>query len=394
MKQFGTNTLLQTAMQRTGLTDFGTPDFMDGLNAFVNGLNNAGDIKEDRWDQAFEYILRLLMNRLWCAKDLTDHPEILDIELTPPVVILSLPRTGSTKLQRMLGASNSFNSAPFWQMNMFARIPGEPNGGVERRIAETRALEKWIYNVSPDMLKGHPMFTDEPEEEQLLNENTFRATRMGFVFNSPDYAQWLAEADVTPMYDYMHMQFQYLHWQFYQNTNKPFLLKAPTNFGYEDQLVRIFGRNTKFIVPHRDPENVVASITRVLEYYRAWFIGNDQSNLAHELGERTMQMFAHHARVHMQWREKNPDIQIIDVAFNDINRNTQDVLRNVYQFLDIELTEKTRQSVAKWEQNKSKNKFKKNDYKSEDFGLSREKIHQAFAPYIDHFSEHLHLKSA
>ena len=68
MKQFGTNTLLQTVMQRTGLTDFGTPDFMDGLNAFVNGLNNPGDIKEDRWDQAFEYILRLFMNRLWVKR--------------------------------------------------------------------------------------------------------------------------------------------------------------------------------------------------------------------------------------------------------------------------------------------------------------------------------------
>src|SRR5206468_12116787 len=90
------------------------------------------------------------------------------------IIITSLPRTGSTKLHRLLGASGDFQVVEYWKGHMFARIPGALHGGRDQRIAETRVYEKWLYEVSPDMITGHPVFTDEAEEEMQLFEYSFR----------------------------------------------------------------------------------------------------------------------------------------------------------------------------------------------------------------------------
>jgi LPS sulfotransferase NodH len=389
VKAFDVNQLLHQAQTETGLSDFGPPDFLEGLDALISGLNTQGDISDERWQDAFNYFKRLLVNRLHCAKDLREHPEILERELRPPVIILPLPRTGSTKLHRLLSASNSFNAVPFWQMHLFSRIPGEPNGGADRRIAETRRFEEWIYQVCPDTLKGHPMFTEEPEEEQILKDASFRSPRLAALFSAPQYSQWLSQADISPTYDYLLTQFKYLYWQFYTETDKPFLLKSPSNIGYENQLVRIFGPQTKMIMPHRDPVNVVSSICRVIEYSRAWFISENQQGLAEDLGQMILAMFAHQSQVHIAWREQNPEVQILDVAYRDINNNTEAVLNDVYDFLDIELTSNIRQAVNAWERDKSKNRYARNDYRPEEFGLTTAQIHQAFAPYMERFQQYL-----
>ena len=105
MNRLDVDELLTTARQRTGLADFGPPDFMEGLRALVTGVSTEAAIRPDCWSHLSERILRLLLNRLWCAKDIADHPEILREQAKSPVIIVSLPRTGSTKLHRMVGAA-------------------------------------------------------------------------------------------------------------------------------------------------------------------------------------------------------------------------------------------------------------------------------------------------
>ena len=123
-----------------------------------------------------------MRNRLWFAKDLAEHPQIINEDAGSPIIIASLPRTGSTKLDRMLGALGDFHTLTLWKANMFARIPGLPDGGRTRRIAETREFEHWMYATSPEILQGHPMFTDEPDEDHLLTEYTFRSSYCGGLF--------------------------------------------------------------------------------------------------------------------------------------------------------------------------------------------------------------------
>ena len=69
---------------------------------------------------------------------LTRHPEIHDIEITRPIIIAGLPRTGTTHLHNLLGADPALRSLPYWEslepVLAGARSPGpaSPIPGVAR----------------------------------------------------------------------------------------------------------------------------------------------------------------------------------------------------------------------------------------------------------------------
>ena len=241
----------------------------------------------------------------------------------------------------------------------------------------------------PDYIKGHPIFAEEPDEEQILNRFTFRAPILTTMFYAPEAARWVAQSDLTPMYRYMLMQLKYLQWQHHRDKVRPWLLKSPTNVGNEHHLIELFGRDLKVICPHRDPVNIVCSIIRTSEYTSSVYsdILKNNKTLAYEKARRMLKMLALSAEKHIQWRVQNPDIKILDLSYEDINRRSIDVLRKVYAHLDLELTSEIEESVIGWEQDKDRNRFARNTYSAEEFGLTDEQIREAFQPYIKRFSD-------
>jgi Sulfotransferase family len=374
------NHLLGLAEERTGLADFGPDDFRIGLEMLVKGVNAEVPVRPDRIEALRENLLRLLINRLWFQKDLAEHPEILDEVIDSPIIITSLPRTGSTKLHRMLGASGDFQVVEYWKGHLFARIPGAPDGGQEQRIAETRAYEKWLYEVSPNMITGHPVFTDEAEEEMQLLEYSFRTTACA-VFVSGSYFEWILNADSAPAYDYLKRQLQYLQWQFPQNRHKPWLLKTPIHFGLESQLCRIFD-NPRFIVTHRDPVKCVPSTAVISHNWHMLYINAEIDLTA---GEVMASSLGSTADQHLAWRDSNPGRQILDIAFADVSARDTEVVRSIYDTFGLRLTERSKQSMLNWSACNPRNKHGSHSYSAEQFGTSDVAIRKRFAKYIERF---------
>lgn len=388
MKKYDASEILSEAKLRTGLSDFGQPEFLENYTTAISSINDKQEIAQDRWDVVREYFIRLLVNRLRFAKDITDHPEILSEDLKPPVAIVALPRTGSTKLQRMLGVSDAYQNLLWWQMHMFARIPGALNGGVEERISVTKEFEHWVYKVCPDMVKGHPRYAEEPEEEQILNEFMFPPV-LSVQFSGADYTEeQLAAQDMGAVYNYMKMQLQYLQWQFHKTDPKPWLLKSPTNLGFEALLTQTFGQDTKIICTHRDPKNVVASIAKTAEYYRNTFSDVTNEEKQHSLGRNMLNALVFGISQHMAWRDANPQAKILDIGFKDITTLPLSVLHDVYAFTGDVVTAEIEKAVEDWETDQQIT-HKKNEYSLEEFGLTEAEVNTVFAPYIERFQEYL-----
>jgi hypothetical protein len=386
MSQLTVDGLLKTAQQRTGLSDFGPDDFREGLDVLVEGLNTEAGIRADRWEQVREQrILRLLMNRLWFAKDLNDHPEILDEDLGAPVIMAGLPRTGSTKLHRILAATGGFQVLRFWSANMFARIPGEPDGGRARRIHETRAQEKWMYEASPGLHHGHPLYTDEAEEDQWIMEATFRHPVIFGLFDSPKYAKWIAQADMQPTFDYFLKQLKYLQWQFGER-GKPWLIKTPPHLGSEEFLTGIFDKKPSFIFTHRDPAKCISSIVSTVMVMRMLYTDRDTS---HTFGAGALAVFSHCANEHMKWRDTKPDNPMLDLGFRDITEHGVDTVRKVYAFLGMPFTDEAARGAQQWEAANPKDKHGKAAYSAAALGSTDEDIRRAFTTYIDRYSAYI-----
>ncbi len=385
MTAFDVNDLLATARDRTGLSDFGPNDFMEGLTILIKGINKSGLIRDDRSGDLRERFLNMLVNRLWFAKDLADHPEIEDEDIGSPVIIASLPRTGSTKLQRFLGASNDFQALRLWSVSRFARIPNMADGGKAERIRQTYEYEKWMYDVSPEIAKWHPMHTEEPEEDCFLMESTFRDTLNFGITGATDFIEWFNHADRQPAFDYFISVIKYLQWQFPSDRHKPWVFKNPFHLGAEARLAQIH-KNPRFIITHRDPVKCMPSVTHTIMAVRKMYSHVDTSqNLASEMLEACSRQTVEH----MKWRDSNPDAPVLDLSFREVTQGGAAVAKKIYDFLEMDFSEASQANVQAWEDRNPRDKHGRTSYSPDEIGMSDAEIRAAFSPYIDRFSDYM-----
>ena len=111
-------------------------------------------------------------------RDLIMHPEILDEEILPPVFITSLPRTGSTKLHRILGASGDFHAMKFWHAYQFAPLADTATGENDPRIGMAENFLAGLQQRAPKYLEQHPMLltTEEDNIRSMPASTAFTST--------------------------------------------------------------------------------------------------------------------------------------------------------------------------------------------------------------------------
>lgn len=376
--------LMRAASAQTGLNDFGPDDFREGFSLLVDAIDREAQIRDGCRAKLEWKFVNLLAQRLWFARDMQDHPEIARERIRSPLIILSLPRTGSTKLHRLLGATGDFQTLNFWQTMRFARVPGAPDGGVAQRIAEAKDYEAWIYAQSPAMLIGHPLHAEEPEEECYLMEATYRHPTIFGHYDVPTFAAWIVNADLKPAYDYLVSVIQYLQWQ-NGSPNKPWLFKDPNHLGQEDYLTAAYD-NPRFIVTHRDPVKCVPSVTSTVMANRA--IYSDLDN-RHAFADKMLGHLSSAADRHMEWRARNPHIEILDLSFADVVKDGQAAARKVYDFAGLNLTPEALSAVRQWEADNPKGKHGEPKYSAEEVGSTDEEIRRTFARYTDAFGAYL-----
>jgi len=114
--------IIADARAETGLDDFGDNSFMEGLIVYLDSLERDAQLSPIGRAGKRLRLVEILCNRLRARKMFQEHPEILEQEIKDPVFIIGLPRTGTTKLQRMIAADpnvaflryyQSFNPVPW-----------------------------------------------------------------------------------------------------------------------------------------------------------------------------------------------------------------------------------------------------------------------------------------
>ena len=383
---FSANQLLRKASENTGLGDFGSEEFREGFDILVSSITARNEVPLDRYAQMEKYFLRLLMNRLWFAKDLADHPEIAEQELLPPVIISSLPRTGSTKLQRLLGATGNFQELLYWQGFNFARRPGKADEGLQQRINETSQHLQWRIQQTPDYFRGHEQNALEPDEDILLMDFSFHSGQLAIQFSTPEYFEWLAKTDYSYVYDYLCLQMKYLQWQFCPGGDKPWVSKCPAHLGREEQLDRIFPQGYYLVATHRKPDQIIPSGAKFIEYMQKEFYENSDAQLAANL------IFAGHTLPvlkQMKWRETDHNAAILDLGFKEVTADSIAAAKKVMEFVGVTFDEVVEKGIREWDKEHRQHKFGKQQASLEEYGIEKAQIDEMMEPYLKAFAQYL-----
>ncbi|MET0988706.1 MAG: sulfotransferase, partial [Steroidobacteraceae bacterium] len=171
--------LIARACKEAEVERFGSPVFLPALRKLVESINEVLDQLHERGRIGIEdTIIRLLVNRLRMQRDLEQHPEILAEVLQPPAAIIGLPRTGTTKLQRLVAAGRGFQELLMWQGFNPAPFSTPELDGRDSRIDAAAKFVRWVENDAPDSHKGHTMIVEGVEEEHHLLDQTFQSPSM------------------------------------------------------------------------------------------------------------------------------------------------------------------------------------------------------------------------
>jgi hypothetical protein len=372
---------MSAAIADTGLADFGLDDFVEPLERLLDSVHTEGDLTAMGVQALEGEASRLLANRLRIQAAINEHPEILDEEVSDPIVITGLARTGSTKLHRVIAADPGMQSLPLWRA--LHPAPLAPAGEPDTRIALADEMSELTAQYFPDVMTAHPMRTHEPEEEVLLLQLSFRTFANAWFFRAPSYLKWLMAADPTPAFHDLKRSLQYLQWSDGGRRGRPWVLKSPVHLGSLDVVFQEFPAAT-VVHCHRDPREAVPSLARLVEVFRL------SRGIGHvdcaELGTFLNGFCAQLWQTNVEQRAKLDESRILDMRYEAIRDDILPLVQAIYASRGTPLEDAAAKAMVAWEQENPQHRFGRHTYTLEQFGLSEDSVDQAFAGYRDHFS--------
>jgi len=369
--------------QSGGLTDFGDPSYRVALEQLCASLEAEAKLSDFGRQLLHHKFVEMLVNRLRIEDYFRRHPEINDEVLLPPVLIVGLPRTGTTMLQRVLACDASFYSMPWWESRYPVPFPGEDLKAPTERIERARGEVKIMVEAMPKLMAIHPMNADAADEEGMLTEHSFRASFNAYA-HVPSYMNWLHSTDETPTYEFLKRGLKFLQWQKRQRgiVADRWVLKAPHHL-LRMQLVLQMFPGIQVIQTHRDPVDTIPSIASFID--TLWHIYSnavDSTAAGREWSDLMAKAFRHA----MQARASSPQ-SFLDVRFADTVKQPLEVVRAIYAFAGRDLTPQALEAMAHWIEDNRRESRAAHDYQPEQFGLSEAQLKQDFAEYRSRFVE-------
>jgi len=372
---FTPESLMEAATRATGLSDFGDPHFLEPLRLICDDLRANPDLHSVGWYFARDALTGSLVTRLKIADFEARMPAIFEQPVRRPLIVLGLPRTGTTRLMRILAEDPANRPLRMWEAFTPAPPPVEGRTRFDRRrllMLGFVAAYKWLV---PGIETIHAMGADLPEECVLLMCNSFDSWFIVLQRDLPTYQKWFLTAKHEQTYAEHRKQLQLLQWHV---RRERWLLKSPGHMFAPAELLATYP-DALIIQTHRDPARVIPSIASLASAFRGMTVSRlDDARIGGQILEQ-MDVGLHRLQSYVP---QIPSSQRIDVQYEEIVRDPMGVVTRIYDHFGLELSIATRRAFEQEIARNPKDKKGKHVYTLEQFGLSREQIDGRFSDYI------------
>ncbi|MFO0697078.1 MAG: sulfotransferase [Polyangiales bacterium] len=402
--------VLAKARRRTGLDDFGPRDFEERLTLLVEDYRADTGMGEIGRGMVVGDLVRYASNRLLIQDYLKRHPDALEQPVEKPLVVVGLPRSGTTHLVNLLAADSRFRSLPLWLsreplpnprerapsaatvagLRVFDRtLPAKARDwlGVEHLQADPRYLRcagMWagMRSMAPYVAAMHPMNPDHVHEELELMAPDFASYTFEWTGHVPRFRDHYLATDQTPHYAYLKRVLQILQHRDGQG-RKPWVLKCPQHFEQLPALLATFPDAT-IVFTHRDPVAVIQSTVTMLGYSDR--MGRDVLDMPALLAywsDRIEGLLRRGVRD----RDLVPRERSYDSLFHEFMADTEGTLDRVYRIHGMPRTETSRAEQAAFLEAHPRGKEGRVRYDLEgQFGTKPEVLRERFRFYFERFA--------
>jgi Sulfotransferase family len=324
---FEPETLCAQATGATGRADFGDDGFRGRLAVLLRAIDRDAALSPMGRMSVHSQLVGHLKNRLLVEDLVAEHPEILDVRIERPIVIVGQPRTGTTHLHNLMAADPALRALPYWESLEPVLAPAEraavASGGPDPRPERTEVGLAFLNEALPYFKRMHEMTVDHVHEEIQLLAIDLSTMLFETIAVLPTWRDAYLARDQTPSYAYLKRVLQVLQWQ---RGGERWVLKSPQHLEQFGPLLSVFPDAT-FVVTHRDPVSVIASNATMLAYTaRLNTARPDPRLIGHYWSDRIQQMLEAGMRDH----ELLPAGQVIDVRFDEFMADDIATVERIY----------------------------------------------------------------
>jgi len=325
--------LMEDACRATGLTDWGADrSFEVGLARLIDAVEAmplAASLREAVAGQA----TALLATRLQLEADAKAHPEILEGEIRRPLIVVGLPRTGTTWLFDLLALDPGARAPLTWEVGAPSPAPELATFATDPRIAPTQAGIDAMLAAVPELATMHPFGAAMPAECNAILQLHFASSNFWATYHVPDYIDWLTEVPPEGVMNTHRRVLQQLQWK---GPRGRWTLKSPPYLLMLEDLLAAYP-DACLVQTHREPAKMVASLANMIRALRRARFPElvalqdpkaiARSVLAHfgEALERSV----------VSRQDPRVDERFLDIAYRDVVADPLGSVRRIYQHFDL-----------------------------------------------------------
>jgi hypothetical protein len=379
-QRLNADALTALARERTGLTDLGPGHFLEPLETLLRSMREEAQLHAAGAEMHIGRIVNALENRLRRVDLIRRHPEILDEQVDVGVVIVGLPRTGSTMLQRLLAASPQATAIVWWE-TIFP-LPRDDSGGADiaARKADAKALSDQLVAASAGFEAIHPMDAFAHDEELPLIEQSFISNIPEAMLYLPGYGEWLLNADQTQAYGELREWLKILQWQDPARRGRKWILKAPHHLTAVRTTLETFP-GAVIAMTHRRVDHVMGSYFSMVASLTS---GNTDADLSHAQAAHWAQRLRRNLVDMIPVRAEHPD-RFFDIQYRQLLSDPVGSATAIFEAAGMTVQPRDIAAWQGWLGGNKRDNRPSHHYDLADFGIDRDRLIADFAFYSDHY---------
>lgn len=373
--------LMAVAVKRTGLEDFGDPDFRPALEHLVDALESEARLSTIGRMVTHRMLEDTLAHRLRIVDYRKRHPEVARQAIRRPLIIMGLPRTGTTILFELLAQDPAHRSPATWEI----AEPVPPARGetyrTDPRIARVdRGLKIFDRDLAPGINAIHAMGASLPQECLAIGAFQFMSEQYGVNYFVPGYRRWYMTQDMEPTYRWHHKFLQHMQSGL---ARERWVLKTPPHMAFIAALLTVYP-DACLVQTHRDPMEVMASISSLACAAHGGFSDHVDPVLTADLEVRH---FADMLQRCLKSRAAlaNESTHFFDIYFQDIVSDPISAIARLYAHFGFDFSAEARQAMERYLAQRPREKHGVHRYTLEEFGLDKARHGGLFEDYRRRF---------
>ncbi len=240
--------LIKTATENTGLTNFGSDDWREPFEVVCRSLDAEAQLNLMGRIMTRSDMLMFLEARLAVEAAYQAHPEIEDEEITAPILIVGQGRSGTSALLNLLAQDPGNNVLRTWE-GLFPGPPENPDAPDSRFEVADHRMRMWA-RVTPEIEAMHEFTAEIPTENIQIEALSFQAPGwQALLGHNPSHYAYMAAHSMAPAFAYGKRVLKLLQWR---HGKKPWVLKSPDAMNYFADFLKIYP-DVNLVFLHRDP---------------------------------------------------------------------------------------------------------------------------------------------